>query len=500
MTEQHSPKAPAVASNGRRTLLIAQSFATTEPNRESEWADGARVGHRDLVALYARRLALLSTSQDPQSQLRYQARVLTKWTTIEPVQFGKTSAERARPAVEPEALAPVAASTPAYILPRRHRQFRFPARVYRLVTAAFIATLLLGGAFGQSLAQQRYRVRDGDTLASIAAEFNVDPDAILRSSWMANPPNPAAGDVLVIPDPEQSPSDAADEAAQLEGTSPWVSEAYYVEAGDSIEAVANAYGVDPDALLSINNLTWASELEVGQRILIPASREAVSGEDITNDAAGGESATNSTLADDTAASESTTNSTVADDSAAAVENGANIWVPAYVQQRNLSCEYASTYIATAAFGDGIPEWAFWDSIPETLNPHYGYRGNIDGWWGNYDDYGIYPEPLVPILNNYGFNGDVFYSEGDTSQLTAELDAGHPVIVWLALWGDTGVVYADEGTYRVFAGEHVMTAYGYDNNGVSLSDPATGGYVFYDWGTFISMWSTSDGMSLAVYPA
>ncbi len=134
-----------------------------------------------------------------------------------------------------------------------------------------------------------------------------------------------------------------------------------------------------------------------------------------------------------------------------------------------------------------------------MNPHYGYRGNIDGWWGNYDDYGIYPEPLIPILNEYGFNGDVFYSEGDIGQLTAELDAGHPVIVWLALWGDTGVVYDDEGTYRIFAGEHVMTAYGYDIDGVYLSDPAAGGYVYYDWGTFTSMWATSDGMSLAVYP-
>jgi hypothetical protein len=45
----------------------------------------------------------------------------------------------------------------------------------------------------------------------------------------------------------------------------------------------------------------------------------------------------------------------------------------------------------------------------------------------------------------------------------------------------------------------MTAYGYDQGGVSLSDPATGTLRYIDWGTFLWMWGTSDGMSLAIYP-
>jgi hypothetical protein len=45
----------------------------------------------------------------------------------------------------------------------------------------------------------------------------------------------------------------------------------------------------------------------------------------------------------------------------------------------------------------------------------------------------------------------------------------------------------------------MTAYGYDETGVYLSDPASGSTRFYDWATFLWMWGTSDGMSLAVYP-
>ena len=61
--------------------------------------------------------------------------------------------------------------------------------------------------------------------------------------------------------------------------------------------------------------------------------------------------------------------------------------------------------------------------------------------------------------------------GDPTWLTREIDAGNPTIVWLGMWGDQSVY---EGGYRVVAGMHVMVAYGYDDGGVYLSDPATGG--------------------------
>jgi LysM repeat protein len=342
-----------------------------------------------------------------------------------------------------------------------------PALVRRLIAACFIVVMMLMLAGGPVFAQQRYRVQDGDTLDGIATEFGVDADAIVAASWMANPPNPVPGDVLVIPDPGQSPTAAAEMAAQLEGTSPWVIGAYTVEAGDSIEYIAGIYGVDPNDLAKLNGIDDWSTLYVGQRLLIP-----------------GESAGAGQTPEENVG-----------------RNGpdSSVWVPRYVQERNLSCEYAAVYIATSSFGNGIPEDVFIDQIPETANPHLGYRGNIDGAWGGYDDYGIYPEPLVPILNNWGFAGDVFYSEGDPSMLINHIDQGHPVLVWLAFQGDTGKVYKDDGRYTVFAGDHVVVVYGYDDAGVYLSDPAVGRYRFFDWDTFLSMWGTMDGMALAVYP-
>jgi uncharacterized protein YvpB len=169
----------------------------------------------------------------------------------------------------------------------------------------------------------------------------------------------------------------------------------------------------------------------------------------------------------------------------------------YVQQRNLSCEYAAVYIATAAWGNGISEYATEATVGWSDNPHEGYRGNINGWWGNTYDYGVYAEPLSWALAQYGFVGEVAYTHGDPSWLMNEIAAGNPTIVWLGMWGDQSVY---EAGYRVVAGMHVMVAYGYDDGGVYLSDPATGGSRYYDWGTFEWMWGVMDGMSLSVYPA
>lgn len=169
----------------------------------------------------------------------------------------------------------------------------------------------------------------------------------------------------------------------------------------------------------------------------------------------------------------------------------------YVQQRNLSCEFAALQIATAAWNAPVSEYSFDNLVGWSDNPHIGYRGNITGWWGNTWDYGVYAEPLSWALPQFGFVGEVMYTGGDADPLINHIDRGNPVLVWLGLWGDQGVYY--DG-YMVTAGMHVMVAYGYDEGGVYLSDPAIGGMKYYDWGTFIWMWTVLDGMSLAVYPA
>lgn len=174
-------------------------------------------------------------------------------------------------------------------------------------------------------------------------------------------------------------------------------------------------------------------------------------------------------------------------------------VPAYQQQRGLSCEYSALSIATGALGDWVSEYEFEGVVPLSANPHWGYRGDINGTWGNTDDYGVYAAPLVPALQQFGFNGNVFYGGGDTAELTAAIDRGEPTLVWIGMQGETSFDgYTGDGTrFQLTPYMHVMVVYGYDDGGVYLSDPGTGTFKYYDWGTFMWMWNVMDGMALSV---
>ncbi len=347
-----------------------------------------------------------------------------------------------------------------------HNSYRLANSRRALLASMAALVLMLGMATSTLAAQQlRYEVQEGDTLESIALEFGVDPEAIYRSSWMPYGWDVQPGQVIIIPEPGQDPAAAAQMAAEREGTSPWAVGAHTIVYGDTMHDIAAAWGVPVEHLLAANPDLDPANLVVGERVIIPWERDSdVVGPQIT-------SATPTVM----------------------------LPVPNYVQSRNLSCEFAATYAATAAFGPGVSEQTFIDSTPLASNPHNGYRGNIDGWWGNTDDYGVYAEALVPTLNANGYVGEVFYSEGDTAQLIQHLDAGHPVVVWLGFWGDTRERLHDDGTYSVFAGMHVVTVVGYDDLGVYVMDPAKGMTHHYDWATFSSMWSVVDGMGLAVYP-
>jgi LysM repeat protein len=338
------------------------------------------------------------------------------------------------------------------------------------VATGLALALLLGGGLGVAAAeppaQQRYLAQPGDSLDGVAALFGVDPTAIAAASGLTDGTPLQPAQIVVIPAPGQTPDDAARMAAGLEGTSPFAVGAHLVAPGETLAGIADRHGVTPQAIADLNGLAQPDVLGVGQRLLIPPP-EGVGGP--SPPAAG---------------------------AAAVFVPG----VPAYVQQRNLSCEYAAAYIATGTFGAGVPEAVFVESVPSARNPHWGYRGNIDGWWGNTDDYGVYAEALVPVLNASGYEAEVFYSGGDPDALRARLDAGRPVLTWLGYWGDTGVTFEDEGTYTVAAGMHVVVAYGYDDWGVHVSNPADGGYEYYPWADFGAMWSVLDGMGLAVAPA
>ncbi len=175
--------------------------------------------------------------------------------------------------------------------------------------------------------------------------------------------------------------------------------------------------------------------------------------------------------------------------------------PSLRQSYNLSCEYAAAAAVTLYWGDAVTQREFLREVPANPNPHLGFRGDIYGAFGGITDYGVYAEPLVPVLERHGYDAQVYY--GDQARLQATLRAGNPVVVWLTAGRQERPIYtrtAAGATFRLVPGEHALVVYGYDSSGVNLMDVGNGGYYHTDWASFLRRWGYFDGMMLVITPS
>lgn len=331
-------------------------------------------------------------------------------------------------------------------------------RAWQTATVATVASVLLSmGGPGMAAAEATHEAMPGQSLAEVANEHGVSVNALAAVNDVAPDAVFDEPTALIVPGEGDNPPVPNDVAAV----------AYVVVEGDTIETIAASLGVSVADLAATNDLDDPDLLEIGLRLFVPLGDESAGSSTSRNEAGRG----------------------------VYVEN-----IPAYQQARSLSCEYASVFIATSAFGDPIYEEEYLANTPIADNPHFGYRGDIDGVWGRTDDYGIYAEPLVPTLNAQGYVGEVSYG-AEASVLRAHIDAGHPVVVWIATRGETGFYEtdADGNSFKLVPWEHVVVAYGYDADRVYISDPGPGTFSSMDWDSFLAAWSVMDGMALAVYP-
>jgi len=174
-------------------------------------------------------------------------------------------------------------------------------------------------------------------------------------------------------------------------------------------------------------------------------------------------------------------------------------VPLYAQIHNLSCEYAAAKMVTAYWGEMIPESQFIANIPVRNNPHFGFRGNIDGSGGGLTNYGIYSEPIANYLDTQGFNTNAFY--GDVASLKSEVAKGRPVMVWvtIALQATSPVRTVQDGSpVKLIPGEHAVVVTGYDQGGIYVNGPAEGIRTKFDWASFQRSWGYFDNMALSIW--
>lgn len=175
--------------------------------------------------------------------------------------------------------------------------------------------------------------------------------------------------------------------------------------------------------------------------------------------------------------------------------------PSVTQWYNLSCEYAAAAAVTLYWGNLVSQRDFIREVPKSLNPHLGFRGDINGESGGIEDYGIYAEPLIPVLRRHGYNAVVFY--GGVSRLKGNVAAGNPVVTWI-----TGGKYSERPVYRktlngdtfkLIPGEHAVVVYGYDAGGVRIMDVGDGGFYYTEWDSFLRRWGYFDQMALVIFP-
>jgi membrane-bound lytic murein transglycosylase D len=162
----------------------------------------------------------------------------------------------------------------------------FELRVPRS-TAAVAEELFAAVDASELYAAQRpdreHRVRSGDSLSRIAAEYRVSLAALMRVNGLSGKDVIRVGQMIRLPvdGGAEAPAVAVARAAAPAPTpttapSPAPSGAegvYVVRRGDSIDRIATRLGVDAEALIASNGIRNKNLIQVGQRLVVPGEAE-----------------------------------------------------------------------------------------------------------------------------------------------------------------------------------------------------------------------------------
>lgn len=110
-----------------------------------------------------------------------------------------------------------------------------------------------------------YIVEEGDSLASIADQFEVTIDQLIAANNLEDPSNIGVGSQLIIPDPE---TDLPTETPLPETLVPGSTIEYIVKSGDNLQTIAERYNSTVEAIAEANDLDPADVLFVGLRLII----------------------------------------------------------------------------------------------------------------------------------------------------------------------------------------------------------------------------------------
>ena len=141
---------------------------------------------------------------------------------------------------------------------------------HRIIVTLAAAFLLLILFISPVLADTIYTVKQGDTLFSIARQFNTTVQVLTQANNLPNPNLIYVGQTLVIPDGVPAPTSTPPSGTPTPTPTPGGSSSTYtVRAGDTLGLIAARFGVSVQAIAAANNLVNINVIYVGQVLVIP---------------------------------------------------------------------------------------------------------------------------------------------------------------------------------------------------------------------------------------
>ncbi|HYA00433.1 MAG TPA: C39 family peptidase [Candidatus Binatia bacterium] len=194
-------------------------------------------------------------------------------------------------------------------------------------------------------------------------------------------------------------------------------------------------------------------------------------------------------------------------------------VPVVKQDLPLDCEAAALASAMQYKGVAITQDQVVAALPDDpraavvsggrvihwSDPYAAFVGNVRGSEPNFTGYGVYYPPIAAVADSYGLVAEAG-SAWTLDDLTAELSAGNPVVVWVSQHLEplnvTSYVAFDGRSVWFAVGEHAQVLSGYDPNAgtVTLMDPLAGQFDTFPASQFMTRFDTMDAEAVAVESA
>jgi len=146
----------------------------------------------------------------------------------------------------------------------------------------------------------RYKIKKGDTIWDIAANYNVSVDSVLKYNGLNEKSILDIGREIIVPDvvkvvkpsptapSEPIPQDTApsipfQDSSELGNIYEYNKDVYVVKEGDTIESIAEDFGVSAESIINENNFNEDTIIQIGQEIKIPEGSDSEVPDDSMNE-------------------------------------------------------------------------------------------------------------------------------------------------------------------------------------------------------------------------